>query len=1036
MATINENGNDAAADSGTQYTIALGDVFKGALDSAHDEDVVRVELDAETIYDISQTGGKNARLSIFDSQGNPFIDGFSRPAGAKVIFSPDKSGTYYIGIFNNNNEATGEYEISLSENTTPIGTYDDLADFLTETSWFEEINGPRPVFDVTSSNELTVNITGLGETGQHLARWAFDAWASVADLKFRFTDDENAQILVRSVSGPNARNQAKGRTLEGGDAGSYINIVESGFPQSDATINNVMFFVLVHEIGHALGLTHTGPYDGAITYGDDIAYLVDSLQASVMSYIDQNMNTYINASLARPATTMIADIIAIQKFYGAPDDTNSGDTVYGYQSNVDGYLGEFFGLWTGGSNPFIHVEAPDDPVVAYHTQALADLDGDGAPDMVIGNHQGDFHYFENTGTDGNPEFSLRTGESNPLDSLVANFDSTPVFADLDGDGDLDLVNGHNDGTVSYIENTGTVTSPDFVQRSGADNPFDGIDTGDNSTPALADLDGDGDLDLIAGNRDGGLTWFENTGTASAPAFTQRTGTDNPLDGISMNANSAPELADLDDDGDFDLVLWGWYGAIDYYENTGTAANPVFEARSDAGDPLGGINFANLGKPSLADLDGDGDLDLVVRDSRGTDFQYLKNDGTAAAPEFIRPQLRHPAALTLYDTGGADTLDLRTDQEDQRIDLRPEGISDVYGLIGNLVIARDVVIEDAIAGFGNDLIIGNEAANRLEGRAGDDVLEGGAGDDVLEGGAGADTLDGGEGIDTVSYSGSNAGVTVRLLTGEGLRGDAEGDTLTHIENLIGSQYNDAFGGDLGNNVLRGGPGNDGLWGSGGDDTLIGGPGADRFYGGHGQDTADYTDSPAGVTVRLHSLMAAGGDATGDTFPGRVDVAYTDADGVEQTESLPDVENLAGSAHNDVLAGDRRDNVLDGGAGDDTLYGGPGGGDDAMLGSAGNDRLFGGQGSDRLDGGAGDDRLAGGPGADVFVFAPRHGADTITDFTDTEDQIDLTSFALSGYDDLTLTSGTDGVTIDLSAHDGGTILLEGFTAANLDAADFLF
>ena len=190
------------------------------------------------------------------------------------------------------------------------------------------------------------------------------------------------------------------------------------------------------------------------------------------------------------------------------------------------------------------------------------------------------------------------------------------------------------------------------------------------------------------------------------------------------------------------------------------------------------------------------------------------------------------------------------------------------------------------------------------------------------------------------------------------------------------------------------------------------------------------------MRLHSLMAAGGDATGDTFPGRVDAAYTDADGVEQTESLPDVENLTGSAYNDVLAGDRRDNVLDGGGGDDTLYGGPGGGDDTMLGSAGNDRLFGGQGNDRLDGGTGDDALSGGPAGDVFVFTPGHGADTITDFTNSQDRIDLSAFDLTGYNDLTISDGTDGATIDLSAHDGGTILLEGFDAANLDAADFLF
>ena len=887
-------------------------------------------------------------------------------------------------------------------------------------------------------------------------------------------------------------------------------------PVLGTTLGSWSFFAYMHEIGHSLGLGHTKPESAAKGFGNGTLFLIDSFQASMMSGFFASYNTYINDSAAHPVTPMIADIIAIQNLYGVPEDSNGGDTIYGYQSNVDGYLGEFFRLWTGETDPFILVDVPDAPLLALHTLASADLDGDGDPDMVIANHRGDFHYFENTGTATNPAFTLRTGISNPLDTLVANFDSTPTFTDLDGDGDLDLVNGSKDGAIAYIENTGSTTAPVFARRSGADNPFNGIDTGVSSTPALADLDGDGDIDLIAGNIDGELAYFENTGTASAPAFTERTGAVNPLDGVSTNLHSAPELSDLDGDGDFDLILWGWYGRVDYYENTGTATNPTFEGRSDAADPFSTINLSNHGNPAFTDLDGDGDFDLVARDLYGVKFRYFENVGTDAEPDFMLPeQLGGPAALTLYDTAGTDTLDLRTDRVDQRVDLRPEGISDVYGLTGTLVIARGVLIENFIAGFGNDVVVGNSAVNRLEGRAGDDVLEGGAGadtldggpgndtaaytdsdtgvtvrlstgaglkghaegdtlagienltgsahrdalggdrndnilnggpgndgiwggsgDDTLIGGPGADRIKGDRGMDTADYTDSNTGVTVRLSTGAGLKGHAEGDTLAGIENLTGSAHRDALGGDRNDNILNGGPGNDGIWGGSGDDTLIGGPGADRIKGDRGMDTADYTDSNTGVTVRLHSLSAAGGDADGDTFPGLVDVNYTDSDGVEQTERLPDIENLTGSAHNDVLAGDRRDNVLDGGAGDDTLYGGPGGGDDVQVGNEGDDRLYGGKGNDRLEGGSGNDRLAGGPGADIFVFAPGHGADTITDFTNTEDQIDLTAFDLSGFDVLTITSSTTGITIGLSTHDGGTILLEGVAMTSLDAADFLF
>ena len=204
---------------------------------------------------------------------------------------------------------------------------------------------------------------------------------------------------------------------------------------------------------------------------------------------------------------------------------------------------------------------------------------------------------------------------------------------------------------------------------------------------------------------------------------------------------------------------------------------------------------------------------------------------------------------------------------------------------------------------------------LTGSAHADTLTGDACNNVLEGGAGADAIDGGDGIDTASYAGSASRVDVRLSGTVVNNGDATGDTLTNIENLIGSAHNDILVGNGQANALTGMVGNDLLWASSGDDLLTGGPGADRLVGGAGNDTASYARSPEGVTVRLHSLAATGGDATGDTFPGLVDVAYTDLDGVEQTDSLPDVEHLIGSAHNDILAGDRRDNVIDGGAGND-------------------------------------------------------------------------------------------------------------------------
>ena len=145
----------------------------------------------------------------------------------------------------------------------------------------------------------------------------------------------------------------------------------------------------------------------------------------------------------------------------------------------------------------------------------------------------------------------------------------------------------------------------------------------------------------------------------------------------------------------------------------------------------------------------------------------------------------------------------------------------------LIGSADVDIIDGVSG--NDI---------LEGLAGDDSLNGGAGDDTLNGGPGADMLDGGAGSDFASYEDSPRGVLVRLHDARGVKnGDAQGDTLTGIEHLVGSQYNDTLAGDGGDNILRGEEGDDTLYGgpAGGDDRMYGGNGDDRIFAGKGDDT---------------------------------------------------------------------------------------------------------------------------------------------------------------------------------------------------------
>ena len=135
-------------------------------------------------------------------------------------------------------------------------------------------------------------------------------------------------------------------------------------------------------------------------------------------------------------------------------------------------------------------------------------------DLVVGNYDGNLNYMENTGTSAAPVFVERTDSANPFDGSDVGLYSAPALGDLDGDGtlkprpsidklrpyvfvsragDLDIIVGNGIGLLNYIENTGTSTAPVFVVRTDSANPFDGIDVGVYSAPALGHLDSDGTL---------------------------------------------------------------------------------------------------------------------------------------------------------------------------------------------------------------------------------------------------------------------------------------------------------------------------------------------------------------------------------------------------------------------------------------------------------------------------------------------------------------------------------------------------------------
>lgn len=314
--------SDAPIDD-TPYILNAGDTFEGSIEVSGDTDFVGLNLIEGETYTILFEPDRyvgSISMGIYDPDG--FVERAFGDQSVFLTYTALETGIHYVsptyGGF-----PVGSYELTLgsAEGTIP-GTVDEIADYLTTTFW-EDFGITPPRWDLDASREITIDLSALAPEGRETARVAFAKWAEVSDLNF-VEVSENADIR-----------------FEISDDWAYVTVGQTGGELEEMVVylpdfignfqhepGDFFFTVVLHEIGHTLGLGHPGPYNLILPENPEPLFQNDNTAVSAMSYFRAGEAVQTRASYHfEPHGPMLADIAAIQQLYGNVP-LNTGNTVY------------------------------------------------------------------------------------------------------------------------------------------------------------------------------------------------------------------------------------------------------------------------------------------------------------------------------------------------------------------------------------------------------------------------------------------------------------------------------------------------------------------------------------------------------------------------------------------------------------------------------------------------------------------------------------------------------------------------------------
>lgn len=781
---------DAGGHSFTSIETVIGSVFGDTLRGSDGADVLEGGLGDDTL-----AGGAGDDFYVFglgdgrDTVLLDFADAAAEPGRDGLLFGEQIS---YASIFGSVSGLPGVHAFSLG--LRDAGTYFAAG---TDASSFADAITVRSSHEAYGANGVSWRdaVATLGFTGS--------AHIDIAAIgSFRDGSAAADTLAADALTGSWLYAGAGEDTLTGSDQGDVL-VGGAGDDLLSGGAGDDQYAYWLgdgHDIIDDLSGTDTIVFGGGIT-ADDIVVKIGRLDdptdpASFREAVEGEFQTDLKIEIHDPDTGDLSGSVTLIDFRNT---LNFSDTLR-FAGNVEVTPAELLRQQGILLAPLVAGTAQDDTLSG--SDAGEDFVGGGGNDLLEGG-DGDDVFYAHGGSD-----LIRGGTGS--DTLDYKYAAGAVYVDLRGsdpdayetDGPDYAIAGLNDDLSSIEHVNGSAFNDRLGGNSLANVLFgrggDDLILGDGGNDTLGGGDGHDEIqagsgdDLIHGDAgddviDGGTG--EDTLSYAGIGFAMA---------IDLAAGSAA-AANPADSGDLD-TLSGIETVI------GTAYGDTF-----TGGPAGGT------------LDG----------GAGDDTFVIPHDDLDVADE--------ADGFTLLGGTGIDTLSFAGWAGGRGVSVAlggpaPAGEGE-----------EEEEDEEANLYHSIERVVGSDWGDTLSGAGLAESLLGGAGDDVLIGGAGADALDGGAGTDLADYSGSSAGVTVDLAAGTGAGGDAEGDSLSGIENLTGSAHDDVLRGDAQDNVLRGGAGNDVLFGGAGDDIF-------HFEAGFGDDViSDFTAGPAsGDVIELQGL----------------------------------------------------------------------------------------------------------------------------------------------------------------------------------------